>query len=514
MAEFNTTRFYGSKQDRGRKTLVPAILALLALAVLVCVIFRGGAKGPEDALPKMDSVYQVLVKIENPGVLRNRIKTVRTVLSSIQRMPPMAIPDDLKNAAEGWEGVWEWADSLLLLANSAAFMAAGEEYEKPTQIYLSFIPNEKAFGEMISNPGHPLYTIEKWDQDKGKEGWIAKPRDPAGKLPKLYVLRQSSSKGAPVFVSDNPDSIDRMKRAYASSLNRLSIKRRNAAPDFVQAKVSMKTRDGETKVATSEVAWIEDDTSAHIQIAANAISLITGNNMPKSGVRGFDFPLMGSGDVTMISAIDIPYLCFFASPRAIDPVHDVLDKSVGKFAGMVPEPLMTMIYEVMKFGRITVVAVSGKDEALEDGVVYFVVESKAKEAMDRLANVVKLAMRKSSLPGWDSFYTLNLRRGLNVVFAHKSDAMMFGIGTRDQYSKKAQIPKNIKDFAAPKDIANLVVTPTFFGLLTNDMSKSLFGGNADMRFLHEMAEKNCTVQMRVITPEKSDIGFYWGTPAK
>ena len=395
-------------------------------------------------------------------------------------------------------------------AEQAAFLVIDDEGEKNARFYLSFIPNADVFDKLVSGSENTLVSIEKWEQDKGAEGWILKPALPlsgsGAEVPALYLLRSGTADGAPVLVSNAPESIDEMIKALKSGSARLRIKRYNPAPDYMQVRFPVRTTTGEEKTAVSEIAWIEDETSAHAQFYSDAFGLMTGRAVPKSGLRGDDLPLLGSGDLALVAAVDIPYACFMAFPTADNSIERVL-KEAG---ALLPSQYREDLRKVMEEGRISIVAVAGDGGKTDPDTAYIVLESKAKEAMDRLVSLPKTLMSSATLQGWDSCHTVEIGRSFNAILAQRGNVLLLGIGSLDSYSRKARIPDDIKDFAAPRDLANLVATPSFWHAAAPAFKQRLLARGIDPSFLDDAAMPLGTVQLRVITPEKADLGLYWG----
>lgn len=506
-------RVEGAGAGFSRMGIIIALLFFIILGGIGWSFLSSSGAGPEQAIPKVYVSSQVFVKIENPENFKNKLEKKASLLGDMQNT--MSLPDAYVRMLDKREGFVEWVGGLLGSAENAAFLIAGDSEDKANDglFYLSFIPKESAFNKLISNSDDSAFLVEKWEQDKGDEGWIVKPSlklaNAFEKLPSLYLLKTSSKKGAPILVSDKPDNIDQMQKALKSGSSRLTIKRHNSAPDFVQVKHPIKTREGETKITTSEIAWIEDDTSAHAQFYTDVFSLITGRAVPKSGLRG-DVPILGNGSLVFVAGVDIPYACFSAYPMDADPVAKVL-KDLTSFSPF-PFPYKDELHKIMSEGRISVVVVQGEGDDTDYSTVYFVLESKAKDAMEKLVSLPKSLMQKSSLNGWDSCYTVDAGGKLKVLFAQRGDIVMIGLGSPESYSKKASIPAEIKDFSAPQDLANMVATPSFWEIAS--ASSNPLAKTGIEKIIRALEIEPCTIQLRVVTPEKSDIGFYWAKPNK
>lgn len=492
-----------------------AVLVLIVAGVVARQFFWGSVSGPERALPLVDAKRQVLVKMENPQIFKSKMQTAIRLLAGAPNLSSLPLPDLVPGLSGDGEKYAEGLVGLMDVAEQAAFLIVGNEDEGPgTGFYLSFFPHEKAFDELMANPDSALISIEKWEQDKGGEGWVLKPAIPVAgffeKLPALYLLRSGTAKNSPVLVTDRPESIYEMKKALAGSASRIRIKRYNPAPDYLQARYPVKTPSGEAESATTEIAWIEDETSAHAQFYSDAFSLITGRSVPKSGLKGNDLPLLGNGSLALVGAVDIPYACFTAFPSAGDPIGRVM-KELGP---LVPSQYREDIRKIMAEGRISVVMVTEDESKTDPNTAYFVLESTAKESLERLATLPKSMMKKSALEGWDSCYTVEIGRNFNLLLAQRGNVLLLGMGALSEYGRKAGIPTEIRDFAAPHDLANLVATPSFWNIVRPTFKQRMMAYGIDPSFMDDPAIKPCTVQLRVMTPEKADLGLYWGSTKK
>ncbi len=507
-----------TNRGTGRKRLPLALLAILVLiaaGVFAYRFFSGPVSGPERALPLVEAERRLLVKMENPAIFKSKLRTAMRLLAGAPKFSLPSLPGKLPSLADV-EG--RYASNLIgildVAEQAALLIVGGEGGERGGGFYLSLIPNEEAFGKLVSSSGNAVFSVEKWEQDKGREGWVLKPVPTVAalfeKLPALYLLRSGTAQNSPVFVSDRPESIDEMKKALASSASRIRIKRYNPAPDYLQASYPVKTPSGEIKTATTEIAWIEDETSAHAQFYSDAFSLMTGRSVPKSGLKGDELPLLGSGNLALVGAVDIPYVCFTAFPSEGDPIGRVM-KELGP---LVPSQYREDIRNIMAEGRISVVMVTEGDLKADPSTAYFVLESKAKESMERLVMLPKSMMKRATLEGWDSCYTMEVGRNFSLLLAQRGDVLLLGMGRLSEYGRKASIPAEISDFAAPHDLANLVATPSFWNIIRPTFKQRMMAYGIDPSFMDDPAFEPCTVQLRVITPEKADLGLYWGSAKK
>lgn len=488
-------------------------VALIAVGIFGGRSFFASVKGLERAIPKVSAERQVFVKMENPGIFKGKLEAAIQIMSKLRKTPSLSLPSDFADMFTDRSRFVGWTNALLSTAEKAAFLIAKDG---STHFYLAFTPKEEAFRELLSNPDNSLFTIEPWENQDGYEAWMIKPLpDPVEKLPTLYMLKSKKShypSGVPILVSNNPEGIDQMMTALGNGALRINVKRYNQGPDFAQFTFPVETAKGGKENAIAEMAWIEDDTSAHAQFYSNMASLMTGRDVPKSGLRGDDLPLLGNGNLAFIAAFDIPYALFTAYPKASDPVEEALDE----FAKQAPLPFFQKedLRSVMSKGRLSLVVVEEDGKKGDYSTAYIVIESKAKDSLEKLASLPKKMMKKSSLQGWDSCYTINAGGKIQALLAQRGEILMLGVGSLDSYSKKAKILPEIKDFAAPRDLANLVATPAAW-----DIAMAAYGNpwvelGIDDAIMRSLGIKRCTVQLRVITSEKTDIGFYWGKPAK
>jgi hypothetical protein len=240
---------------------------------------------------------------------------------------------------------------------------------------------------------------------------------------------------------------------------------------------------------------------------------MTERSVPKSGLDG-NLPMLGRGDLAMVAAVDVPFLCFSMFPTASNPVKVFLsDFASGRF----PLAQMQDLTAILESGRVSVVVVADQLKN-EPNAAYIVVESKAAESMDRVFALASLFLGSSvDLPGWNSAYSSSIVGGHSVVAARRSDAILFGIGRAEEYAQSPTIPEDIGDFADPHDLVNIVARKPFI-----DVAEYFFGNAARSKLIERdmwsLAPEDIksklkeieAIQLRVMTPEYSNFGIYWG----
>lgn len=491
-----------------KKKQVIAVIVILLIAAALWALKAGiGTPGdePERALPLVAGDRQFVVKMENPETIKERLKMAMAFMEGMRKSPLPMPSIDSRGAIE--------LLPLFDAARQAAMLGVVDDRGQVEKFYLSFIPNPSVFDEMMSGSAHGLVAVTKWEQDKGPEGWTIRPALSTQGMYELYVLRSGTSKDSPILIARNTDAIDEMLKALKSSSSRVKITRHNPAPDYIQARFPVDVPSGRQEIATTEAAWIEDATSAHAQFYSDAFSLMTGKEVPRSGLRGDDLPLLGSGDLAVVSAVDIPYACFTVFPKERDPIGKILS-AAGSF---LPASYRDDLSKIMTQGRISAVVTveEGKDEP---STAYLVIETKAVESLDRLIGIVKPFMSKSQLAGWESVSTFGLSPRENVVMARRGGILLLGIGDLSHYERKAIVPASLKDFAAPKDLAYVAATEAILRV-----DKSLAGPflrarmkayGLDDSLLDEVAAEPFAIQLRTVTPEKADLGIYWSGKKK
>ena len=483
-----------------RKYIVAVLIVLLAVGGIAAgMFFFPSGESSESALPSLaDDAPYVLVKLENPLLLQKGITSLLSLKSVFEKNDSA---DDAINIAVLLAAHLDIAEEMAILLPPKDI----------SRFYMSFFPVSDKFDSFIANPSFPAFKATKWQTDKG-EGWklgvafLNFAGD--GGHAELYVLKTSLGGRDIVLIAENEQGIDRMLEAKKSSSARLKIKRYNPGKDYIQTRTPLKPLDGgETKQGITEFALASDKTSAHLQIYTDCYSLLSGGNVPKSGLKGDDLPILGDGNLAAVFACDIPYTCFATQPTSKDPIRSVLEY-VKPLLG---EEYTNDIRKIMESGRLSaVVTVSPVDE--KHSTAYFVIESKAKAELDKFYSLISKIMTPSSLKGWDSAGFAD-ESDVSVLAARRGDILLLGIGTMSSYQKEATVPDNIKSFAAPHDLMNFVATSALLNVAQKElgeMAKSeLEDYGVDISGLSSSDIDINSVQFRVITPEKADYGIYW-----
>ena len=515
-----------------KKVLIAlGVVAVIVIAVVMRVsppkIVSEPFTSPEAAFPKLaEAENYVLFKLENPQSMQGKLDALARMLPALgDRRFGSALDafeqlgrsfaelasgdvdttglDQVRTALDGLDTAKRYLD---LTKRAAVLVVSGDNAGRSGQpeIFLSFIPNAEKFDAYLAS----TTDLQKWETDKaGAKGsaWIV--GGDAGSAD-LYMLRTGDGENV-VLVSDSEKGIERMLEAKRKPEARMEIKRFNQGPDYLQARLPVAVKDtGEEKNAFAELAWVEDERSAHLQIHTDIYSVMTGRSVPKSGLEGKDLPLLGSGDLALVAAIDLPFACFSVFPAEEDPVG----RALSFFEGELPEMYLSDIKSIVEQGRVSAVIVADPATG-EPNTAYLVLETKAKGAVDRYYGLAGFFMQPVALEGWDSALSMSIGLPQNPIVARRGDIVLMGIGRPEDYAVAATVPKDIADFAAPHDLMNFVATSSLLkasgSSLGRTLQKQLIGADVPAEVIETLGiDELDAVQFRMMTPEKANLGLY------
>jgi hypothetical protein len=219
---------------------------------------------------------------------------------------------------------------------------------------------------------------------------------------------------------------------------------------------------------------------------------------------------MGDGELAMVVAVDVPFVCFSAFPTDSDPVGRALSEAVGRL----PLPQLRDIKAILEQGRMSAVLVMDAAKN-EPNTAYVVIESKAVEQMERLFAIASLFLKSPvEIPGWNSAYSSSIVGGLDVVAAKRSDAVLIGIGKAEDYGAQPVVPDDIKDFAAPHDLVNFVARSSLLSAGESRLGKMArmqlerFGLPGSISDGFDIRSVDA-LHFRIMTPEYANFGVYW-----
>ncbi|MDR1481968.1 MAG: hypothetical protein LBI74_05020 [Synergistaceae bacterium] len=504
------------------KKVMTILLVLLLISGTLSVRFylsqRNVPAGPVLALPKVQPADEfALVRVENPSIFRGKLGWFVSILPDAPHINGETTllwgglargVEKYRDAVRSISGILDVADDL------SALVVSGDS---GMRLYMSFFSDAGEFGRWLADGDGASLSPLKWETKyagKNDEAWtMTVDATLFSDSISLYAIKRRYSSYDLVIISDSEEGIVKMNDAEKKNGARLEIKRHNSGPDYVQlhARLPMHGRDGTTS-SVSEIAWVEDDNSAHMQVYSDAFPSMTERSVPKSGLKG-NLPMLGKGDLALVSAVDVPFLCFSMFPTAADPVGVFLSNfTSGRLSNAQTQDLTT----ILEHGRISVVVVADPSKN-EPSVAYVVVESDAAESMDRLFSLASLFLGSPvNLPGWKSAYSSPMVRGQSVIAARRSNAILFGIGRAEEYTQSLTIPEDIGDFADPHDLVNIVARRSFI-----DIAEYLLGDAARARLNdHDMwpltsedikskLKEIEAIQLRIMTPEYSNFGIYW-----
>ncbi|MDR3355087.1 MAG: hypothetical protein LBO21_08620 [Synergistaceae bacterium] len=505
-----------------KKIRIAGLVLLFVLGVLSIRFYLSrpsSPAGPVFVLPKVQpGAEYALVRIENPGIFHGKLGWLASMLPDVAYVDGKATLrwGGLTREMEKYGDVLRPISSILGVADDLSLLAVSDD--SGARLYASFFSEAGEFGRWLADGDGVSLSPSKWETKhagRNDEAWTMVVDTPLSSEPiKLYSIKRRHSGSDLVMISDSEEGIVGMMDAAKRSGARLEIKRYNSGLDYVQlhARIPLRGKAG-TASSVSEIAWVEDDTSAHLQSYSNAFSSMTERSVPKSGLEG-NLPMLGSGDVTMIAAADVPFMCFSMFPAASNPVEVFLSNLAS---GSFPLAQMQDITAILESGRVSVVVVTDRLKN-EPSAAYIVVESKAAESMDRVFALASLFLGSPvDLPGWNSAYSSSIVGWQSVIAARRSDTILFGIGRAEEYAQSPTIPEDIGDFADPHDLVNIVARKPFI-----DVAEYFFGNAARYKLIERdmwsltsediksKLKEIEAVQLRIMTPEYSNLGIYWG----
>jgi hypothetical protein len=490
------------------------LLAAFGSALKYYISVREVPAGSELALPKLrDQDEYVLARIENPGIFTGKI-------ARLSNLPPdfageigvrPVILDGMAALLERYRDILSPVGSLLGVADDMSVLRVSSD---GGGLYASLISDAGEFGRWLADGDGSSFSPSRWETayaEKGDEAWTLTVDVPGERAPlTLYVLNKRESGPDFVMISDSEDGVGRMLEARKRAGARIEVRRYNAGPDYVQVRARLPLRgSGGTTTGTTEVAWVEDSASAHMQIYSSAYSSMTDRSVPRSGLEG-DLPLMGSGDLAMVAAVDIPFLCFSVFPTEDDPVGVLLSMPSADLPPAQAQDLASILAQ----GRVSLVLVVDGAKS-EPNTAYIMIESKASEPMDRLYALASLLPgTQTEIPGWGAAYSSSMMGGLNMVAARRGDAVLFGIGRAEDYLQSPTIPPDIGDFADPHDLVNFVARKSLLEVGESSLGKMARSQMSRMGIGMPLSgefglESIDAVQFRIMTPEYSNLGIYW-----
>ncbi|MDR3332495.1 MAG: hypothetical protein LBT08_07690 [Synergistaceae bacterium] len=506
-----------------RKKIAVVFVAILlmagAIALRVFLSGPGEPGGPEIALPRVSAGDEyVLIKMENPRIFKDKLIRLAELLPDLAEdldVSEFDIDDALdalawySDAAKPLESLLDSARGISALAVPSGSASLADSADS-VEIFVSLYADGGVFSKWLLEGDGAEYSPVRWEvaNTGGRdEAWTLETGLPG--LDLLYVLKRPEAGLDLIIISDSEAGVRRMLSARGSARDRLVVKRYNAGPDYLQLKMKVPLigRAG-TATGVSEVAWVEDDASAHLQIYSDAYSSMTSRSVPKSGIEG-NLPLMGSGDLAMVMALDIPFVCFGAFPTAQDPV----DTFLSEVGGDLPAAQIKDIKTILEQGRISAVLVIDEEKD-EPNTAYLVMESKASEQMDRLFALASLFLKSPvEIPGWNSSYAASIG-DISVVAAHREGALLLGIGRAEDFGQKPYVPVDIGDFAAPHDLVNFVARSSLLDAGESNLGRLARFQVARLGFPESLAgyldlQSIEAIQFRIMTPEYANLGIYW-----
>ena len=446
---------------------------------------------PAKALPDMGEEKSfAVIGIDTPKMWSERLAQLEELVKEWEPIK-FKIPEIAEKSAR-----------LFPFITKGALMAYPGEDGTP-HIIGAFIPDVKTLKNLDAESQGGDAQLSPWDSGgRGKQGWILSY--PALQLKVYLVLHRTFPKPL-LLAALEPADLDRAIAALKSSSDRLKIKNKNAAPDYLLARVPAIGTKDKRVMATVNLAWVEDETSAHLQVYSDMLTLRHKGERPWSNSGKADLPLLGDGDLSLVFASDLAFLCelaFFDSP---DPVKQALQYASFFIGGS--EQQMQEWETLVRNMRLSAVATLPREGERdpEKGASYLVFESK-KEAKRLQATAKGFASRMAAveLKGWDWMH--QMRMG---VLGGRGDIVLLGMGKPDSFAVKATIPQELKEFAAPTDLLSFIA-------LVNEKTMNEFlipfgrWGKMPTDGIKKIAlDGGGSIHLRVTSHERADLGIYW-----
>lgn len=466
-----------------------AVMLLLVVGLWGWSMFS--SVDPSKALPSLGEEKSfVVIGIETPKMWSKRLAQLEEIVKEWAPVR-MKIPEIVGEAGR-----------LFPLISEGALMAYPGEDGAPHLIG-AFIPDSEMVKKLDAESRSGDMRLSAWDAgERGKQGWILSY--PGLKL-NVYLLLYKTFPKPLLLTALEPADLDRAIAALKSSKARLKIKNKNAAPDYLLARVPAIGMKDKESMATVNLAWVEDETSAHLQVYSDMLTVRNGGKIAWSNSGKGDLPLLGEGDLSLVFASDLAFLCeliFFDSP---DPVKQAL-QYVSFFTGT-NEQKMEEWGQLVRNTRLSAVATLPREGETdpEKGASYLIFESKKeKKMLHSIAKGFANRMAAVELKGWDWMHQMRIG-----VLGGRDNIVLLGIGKPESFSFKATIPQELKEFAAPTDLLSLIA-------LVNEKTLREFllpfgrWGSMPTTWMEKIAlNGGGSIHLRVKSRERADLGIYW-----
>ena len=478
-----------------KKWLALSFVGVAVVAFGAFIFFQ--QRSSAHFLPKMDEKQTFAVfGVENPKLWARRGKQVIHWYESKGVQLPLRTTGLL---------------SLVEARSSDIASAAALVYQDDSKRWrwvVSLTPSKDAIASVKDGSTSSLPIsgdLAEWDsQGRGKKGWtFTSPL--TGE--KAYVLLYSVFPTPLVLAASDLEELDRAIAAVRSAPDRLQWKNENAAPDYAILRIPVKK---DKELATVNLAWVEDEKSAHLQITSDYLKKRSSTEIPATLGLG-DVPLLGNGELVLVAGADIPFLAQIALPDSTDPIAESL-----QFAQMltrVDQSQLALAEKLLRNSRISAVVTlppGSEDRLMNHGAAYIVIESKEKEELQEMAQTFGAMFTPVTLDGWTWMYKRESPNVPTVIMGAKESAVFLGFAQPESLQSKATIPTQLADFAAPKDFLSVIVSTRNASSRDFLLSllRSIYPSSTQGAALVSQLEGS--IHLRVKTPEKADIGFFWG----
>lgn len=446
---------------------------------------------PERALPAMDEGKSfVVIGVKTPKVWSAR-------LAQAEEMLKEWVPDGRVSE------IAQKTERLFGLIEEGALMTYPGEDGTP-HVIGAFTPDLKMLKKLDAGAAKSEdMRISAWDTGgRGKQGWTL---DYSAMRLKVYLLQYKTFPKPLVLAALDPVDLDLAIAALRSGNARLKIKNNNPAPDYLIARIPAIGAKEEGTMATVNFAWVEDKKSAHLQLYTDMFTLRERGSESNNSGKG-DLPLLGDGDLSLVFASDLAFLCeliFYDSP---DPIRQAL-QYVSFFVGA-DEQKITEWTELVRHTRLSAVATLPREGEAdpEKGAAYLVFESKKEgEKLHSIAKGFASRMAATEIKGWDWMHQM---RSMGVL-GGRGNIVLLGMGKPESFAVEASIPQELKEFAAPTDLLSFIA-------LINEKTLGEFlvpfadWGSIPAEGIKKIAVSGGgSVHLRVKSRERADLGIFW-----
>ncbi|MDR3279368.1 MAG: DUF4339 domain-containing protein [Synergistaceae bacterium] len=480
-------------------TVIVLVTAISALAYGSYVYFSKGGHvkplTPEAALPASDdSETTFFLQLADADTL----KAVVRVLSAVAPVFASKLGEGIRT--DGFADALNVTGDFLDTVNEMAFFAS------PDQVvyYASFFADKDAFDSFVSKKA-PLLGFERWDTELASGDDAAWVGPFSGAAPYIYVLIRPVDTRNLVLAAGSEGGIADMISAFEGKSPRFAVERKTSGDNLFQ----MKSKKGFSMSNFVDIFGLDDELAS--QLYGNLDKVLwsfTEHSWTSEGnrvdIESFsdlfekspEFisnrpkisnppQILGEGRLVSFNAADIGFVLHCVFPSSADPVGELFKLSG---AGTVPPAIAGDLRAILERSRLSVVCVANEKKL---STAYLLLESDAKESLDKLYALTGMfAPGGAALSGWDSASAIPipLPGAPNIVIAHRTGAILAGVGDIASYGKSVSVPSEFKNFLSPDNVMNSVLSSEFMDTLIGmiDEGTAMRGDGASTREIDEM----------------------------